>query len=254
MSKRFDLTGRRALVTGARRAIGRAIALGLAEHGAAVAIHHLAEPEEAGAVVAEAQKLGAKAAAVAADIGKLGACKRLVEETRAALGGLDILVINASIEFITPWDQITPEAFAQQIEINLRSTMELVQAVVPAMQAQGWGRVVAIGSIQQAKPHPGMFVYASTKAAQLNMMRNLARQAAGSGVTFNNLAPGAIATPRNAGQLADPARKTQVLAQIPVGRLGAPEDLVGAAILLCSDAGSYINGADLFVDGGFHVS
>jgi glucose 1-dehydrogenase len=251
---RFHLTGRRALVTGARRAIGRAIALGLAEQGAAVAIHHLAEPDEAAAVVAEAQARGGKAAAIAEDISAVGAGARLVEKTRAALGGVDILVINASIEFITPYDQITPEAFARQVDTNLRSTMELVQAAVPAMQAQRWGRVVAIGSIQQAKPHPGMFVYAATKAAQLNMMRNLARQAAGSGVTFNNLAPGAIATPRNAGQLADAARKAQVLAQIPVGRLGTPEDLVGAAILLCSDAGSYINGADLFVDGGFHVS
>ena len=254
MSKRFDLTGRRALVTGARRAIGRAIALGLAEHGAAVAIHHLAEPEEAGAVVAEAERLGARAVAVAADIGEAGACRRLVEETRERLGGLDILVINASIEFITPYAEISADAFAQQVDTNLRSTMELVQAAVPAMQSRGWGRVVAIGSIQQVKPHPGMFVYAATKAAQLNMMRNLARQAAGSGVTFNNLAPGAIATPRNQGQLADPAYKARVEAQIPVGRLGTPEDLVGAAILLCSDAGSYINGADLFVDGGFHVS
>ncbi|MBL8837069.1 MAG: SDR family oxidoreductase [Alphaproteobacteria bacterium] len=254
MANRFDLSGRRALITGARRAIGRAIALGLAEQGAAVAIHHLAEPDEASAVVAEAQRRGAKAVAIAEDIGAVGAGKRLVEKARAALGGVDILVINASIEFITPYAEITPEAFAQQVDVNLRSTMELVQAAVPAMQAQRWGRVVAIGSIQQVKPHPGMFVYAATKAAQLNMMRNLARQAAGSGVTFNNLAPGAIATPRNAGQLSDPEYKARVEAQIPTRRLGTPEDLVGAAILLCSDAGSYINGADLFVDGGFHVS
>jgi NAD(P)-dependent dehydrogenase (short-subunit alcohol dehydrogenase family) len=254
MSKRFDLTGRRALVTGARRAIGRAIALGLAEHGAAVAIHHLAEPEEAGAVVAEAERLGARAVAVAADIGEAGACRRLVEETRERLGGLDILVINASIEIVKRWTAYTPEEFAQQVDVNLRSTVELLQAAVPAMEAQRWGRVVSIGSIQQVKPHSHMLVYAGTKAAQLNMIRNLARQSAGTGVTFNNIAPGAIHTPRNAHALADDAYRARVEAQIPVGRLGTPEDLVGAAILLCSDAGAYIDGADLFVDGGFHVS
>ena len=116
------------------------------------------------------------------------------------------------------------------------------------MASRGWGRVVAIGSVQQEKPHPAMFVYAGTKAAQFNWARSLARQFGGQGVTVNNLAPGAILTARNRVQMATEAEA--LVQRIPAGRLGRPEDLVGAALLLCSDAGSYINGANLFVDGG----
>ncbi len=111
-----------------------------------------------------------------------------------------------------------------------------------------WGRVVTIGSVQQEKLHPAMLIYAGTKVAQLNWVRSLACQFGGQGVTVNNLAPGAILTARNRTQMATEA---EALVQgIPAGRLGQPDDLVGAAMLLCPDAGSYINGANLFVDGG----
>jgi glucose 1-dehydrogenase len=111
---------------------------------------------------------------------------------------------------------------------------------------------VTIGSIQQVKPHPRMLVYAGSKAAQANWARNLARQYAGRGVTLNNLAPGVIETGRN--RHAVQANRADIEARVPIGRVGRPDDLVGAALLLCSDAGQYINGADLFVDGGLHVA
>ena len=247
----FDLTGRNALVTGARRGIGRAIALALAAAGAHVAVHHAGTEDEvhdAAEVVSSCPP--GRATAFAADFSGAAEVERLADEVRGALGHIDILVLNASIELLQDvWD-IDAGSFDRQIAINLRAPLILIQRLVPPMRARGWGRVLTIGSIQQLKPHPKMLVYAGTKSAQLNWVRNLARQTGPDGVTVNNLAPGAIATARNAGQFADPAVRAAFEATVPARRLGRADDLAGAALLLCSDAGSYINGADVLVDGG----
>jgi glucose 1-dehydrogenase len=246
----FRLSGRTALVTGARREIGRAIALGLAGAGARLAIHHAGsavEASDAAAVVQEIQSLGGVAAAFGQDFVCDDAGRHLAAAV-TAWAPVDILVLNASIELPEDFSAITREHFDRQIAVNLRSTLELLQTLVPPMAERGWGRVVTIGSVQQERPHPAMFVYAGTKATQLNWAMSLARQFGGRGVTVNNLAPGAILTARNRDQM---AVEGEALAQrIPAGRLGRPDDLVGAAMLLCSDAGAYINGVNLFVDGG----
>ena len=247
---RFHLTNRTALVTGARREIGRAIALTLAGAGARVAVHHAGSAEEAvdaAAVVARIQAAGGEAAAFGQDFAQDDAGLHLSAAV-AAWSPVDILVLNASIELPEDYRAITREHFDRQIAVNLRTTLELLQTLVPPMAERGWGRVVTIGSVQQERPHPAMMVYAGTKAAQLNWALNLARQFGGQGVTVNNLAPGAILTARNREQMV--AEGAALAARIPAGRLGTPEDLVGAALLLCSDAGRYINGQNLFVDGG----
>jgi NAD(P)-dependent dehydrogenase (short-subunit alcohol dehydrogenase family) len=246
----FRLNGRTALVTGARREIGRAIALILAGAGARVAVHHAGTVEEArdaAAVVAEIKAGGGEAAAFGQDFAVDDAGLTLAAVV-TAWSPVDILVLNASIELVEDYRAITREHFDRQIAVNLRTTLELLQTLVPAMADRGWGRVVTIGSVQQERPHPSMLVYAGTKAAQLNWTLNLARQFGGQGVTVNNLAPGAILTARNQEQM-----KTEgeaLAARIPVGRLGTPDDLAGAALLLCSDAGRYISGTNLFVKGG----
>ena len=246
----FRLTGRTALVTGARREIGRAIALGLAGAGARLAIHHAGTVEEAGdaaGVVREIQAMGGEAMAFGQDFADDEAGHHLAAAVMA-WAPIDILVLNASIELPEDFQAITRERFDRQIAINLRTTMELLQTLVPPMAERGWGRVVTIGSVQQERPHPSMFVYAATKAAQLNWTRSLARQFGGQGVTVNNLAPGAILTARNRDQM---ATEGEALTQrIPAGRLGQPDDLTCAAMLLCSEAGRDINGVNLFVDGG----
>jgi NAD(P)-dependent dehydrogenase (short-subunit alcohol dehydrogenase family) len=246
----FRLTGRTALVTGARREIGRAIALALAGVGAKLAIHHAGTPEEtadAAAVVAEIQAMGGEAAAFGQDFTRDDAGHHLAAAA-CAWSAVDILVLNASIELPEDFRAITREHFDRQIAVNLRTTMELLQDLVPPMAERGWGRVVTIGSVQQERPHPAMLVYSGSKAAQLNWCLSLARQFGGQGVTVNNLAPGAILTARNREQMA--VEGDALAARIPAGRLGRPDDLVGAAMLLCSDAGAYINGVNLFVDGG----
>ena len=246
----FRLTGRTALVTGARREIGRAIALALAAAGARLAVHHAGTAEEqadANAVVAEIHAMGGQAEAFGQDFARDEAGRDLAAAV-TAMAPVDILVLNASIELPEDFQAITREHFDRQIAVNLRTTMELLQALVPPMARRGWGRVVTIGSVQQERPHPAMLVYAGTKAAQHNWVLNLARQFGGQGVTANNLAPGAILTARNRAQME--VEGEAVTRGIPAGRLGTPDDLVGAALLLCSDAGRYINGANLFVDGG----
>jgi glucose 1-dehydrogenase len=246
----FRLTGRTALVTGARREIGRAIALTLAELGARLAIHHAGSAEEAAdaaAVVREIEQAGGDARAFGQDF----ACDdagRLLAASVSAWAAVDILVLNASIELPEAYEDISRMHFDQQIAVNLRTPLELLQSLVPPMAERGWGRVLTIGSVQQMRPHPKMMVYAGTKAAQWNWMRNLARQFGGKGVTVNNLAPGAILTARNRDQMA--VEGAALVERIPAGRLGHPHDLCGAAALLCSDAGAYINGANLYVDGG----
>lgn len=247
---RFRLTDRTALVTGARREIGRAIALALAEAGARLAIHHAgtaAESSDADGVVQEIEKNGGIAKPFAQDFAEDDAGHRLAAAV-TAWSPVDILVLNASVEFPEALGTIDRVRFDTQTAINLRSPLELLQDLVPPMAGRGWGRVVTIGSVQQVRPHPQMLVYAGTKAAQLNWALNLARQFGGQGVTVNNLAPGAILTARNRVQM---ATEGEALAQrIPAGRLGRPDDLSGAALLLCSDAGAYISGVNLFVDGG----
>jgi glucose 1-dehydrogenase len=251
----FRLDGRTALVTGARREIGRAIALGLAAQGARVAVHHLGNAEEtrdADQVVAEIGAGGGTAQAFAADFATEGGAEALATAVLAAFGRVDILVFNASIEILEPWDRVTRATFERQIQVNLWATLALAQACAPGMVARRWGRILTIGSIQQLQPHAQMMVYAGTKAAQHNWALNLARQLGPYGVTVNNLAPGVIATARNRAQLAVDGEK--LVARVPVGRTGTPQDLVGAAMLLCSDAGAYIHGANLLVDGGRAIS
>jgi len=245
----FRLDGRTALVTGARREIGRAIALALGGAGARVAVHHAGGPEEEADAASVVAALPGSAA-FAADFAVAGAGQALAREVVATFGRVDILVLNASIEIVQPFGAISGEAFDRQVAVNLRSTLDLLQALVPAMAARGWGRVLTIGSVQEQWPMPTMLVYAGSKTMQHTWGLALARQYAAQGVTFNNLAPGAIETARNRAQLADPAGRAWLLERIPAKRFGRPEDLAGPALLLCSDAGAYINGAHLHADGG----
>jgi NAD(P)-dependent dehydrogenase (short-subunit alcohol dehydrogenase family) len=197
---------------------------------------------------------GGRGTSILADLRDPGACHALISEVTTRLGPIDILVLNASTEIRADWLAIRRDDFDAQVAVNLASSLLLLQNVVPGMADRGWGRVVSIGSIQEAKPNPQLVVYAALKAAQTNMIVNLARQYAERGVTFNNLAPGAIGTERNAAVLEDAAYRVRVEAQIPAHRIGSPSDCVGACQLLCSDAGAYISGSTLFVDGGWHVA
>lgn len=245
----FNLAGRRALVTGSSRGIGAAIAVGLAEAGADVCVHYAGNREAVAGVAQRIRALGRRADILQADLGDDGAPARLIEQA----GVVDILVVNASEQIPEPWAAVSREHFDRQMAVNFRASFALIQRALPAMIERGWGRILTIGSVQERVPHPDMVVYAASKCAQTSLVQNLAAQVAGHGVTLNNLAPGVILTDRNTDRLADAAYAERVRARIPARRFGEPEDCVGAALLLCSDAGRYITGQSLYVDGGLSL-
>lgn len=235
-----------ALITGSSRGIGRAIALRLAKDGYKIILHGAS----ASAKLTEAKQLilkeGGSAECLVADLCDIEQIKALAEK----ISEVDVLVLNASLQYRTPWQEITAEAALEQLNCNFVASMLLTQAAVPHMKEKGWGRVITVGSVQEAKPHPDMLVYAASKAAQTNMVRSLSVQLAGEGITVNNVAPGVIYTDRNLDALSDPEYAKKVTDSIPAGFYGMPEDCAGIVSLLCSEEGRYITGQNIFVDGG----
>ena len=258
MGDRFDVSGRAAFVTGASRGIGRAIALALAEHGADVAINHTSAfdaevgfPDAASELVAEAKSHGVEAFSIEGDLSVEGAVLDAYDRAISALGRVDILVSNANIQIPCAFEDVTAEQIDLQCRMNYRVPIQLFQRALPPMAERGWGRVLTIGSVQQAAPMIELAVYAGLKSAQYNLVTNLSRKYERSGVTINNLSPGLIDTDRNRFLKQTEADWQATIERAsPMGRAGLPEDLVGAALLLCSDAGSFITGANVNVTGG----
>ena len=176
-----------------------------------------------------------------------------IETLYQTTGNVDILVLNASIQYKHAWDEFTPEEYDRQLNCNLKSSYWLIRRYAPGMKAKKWGRIVTIGSVNQYNQHPELSLYGVTKAAQLKLVKNIAGALAPHGVTVNNVAPGAIETPRNQAITDDPALRAMVEQKIPAGRFGKPEDISPTVLLLCSEAGSYITGADIVIDGGMSL-
>lgn len=235
-----------ALITGSSRGIGRAIALRLARDGYRIIVHAAGNVQKAEETARFIRENGGEAQVLLADLTDLDQTRKLCEQ----LPAVDVLVLNASLQYRTPWQEISVEACCQQLNCNFVSSMLLIQAVTPHMQANGWGRIITIGSVQEAKPHPDMLVYSASKAAQTNMVHSLSLQLAKDGITVNNVAPGVIYTDRNVEALSDPDYAKKVTDSIPAGFYGKPEDCAGIVSLLCGEEGRYITGQSIFVDGG----
>ena len=168
-------------------------------------------------------------------------------------GDVDILVLNASVQVRKAWNEITDDEFDLQMNTNFRASVKIIQKYAPKMIDNKWGRIVTIGSVQQKKPHKDMLIYAASKAAQMNMVENLAKQFAQFGVTVNNVAPGVITTPRNEDALSDKEYAKKVMEGIPMGYAGNPDDCTGLIMTLCSDSARYITGENIYVDGGMKL-
>ena len=244
----FKLNGRVALITGAGRGIGLGIADALASAGCAVAIQDL-DLDVAQREVERIEKAGGRAVALGGDITNLALAAQLVRDTVKHLGGLHILINNASIQSSQSWTKVDQALFDREMHANLFTPIRLCQEAEPILRQQRWGRIINVGSIQQLTGNETMLVYAMGKAALENMTFALARDLAGDGVTVNNLAPGYFHTIRNP-QLDSEEDRRRAGSRIPVGRVGEPRDAGGLALLLCSPAGEYITGQTIYVDGG----
>lgn len=249
----FDLTGRTALVTGSSQGIGRAAAVLLAKHGAKVIVNWKSNDAKAAETIRELEAAGGEYLRWKYDISS-ETVKEDFESFMSENGiSVDILVLNASVQIRNEWELITAEEFDLQMHTNLRSSLMLIQACVPGMRLNKWGRIVTVGSVQQSRPNTAMAVYAAGKAAQSNLCMTLCGQLAGDGITINNIAPGAVETVRNEAVLADPAYRKMIEESIPVGFVGRSEDIAPSILLLCSEQGRYITGADIPIDGGMSI-
>lgn len=247
----FGLTGRTALVTGSSRGIGAAIAEGLAGAGAQVIVHG-SRPHAADGTLGRIRAAGGAALQIDADLAVPGAGRDLVARAEATWP-VDILVINASAQVNALLADLTPEDLALQIDVNLRATLDMLQVVLPRMAARGWGRVVSLGSINQLRPKSIVTAYAATKAAQHNIIQSQARDYARHGVLLNTLAPGLVDTDRNASRRdADPESWDRYVRDLNwMGRAARPEEMVGAAVFLASDACSFMTGETIVLSGGY---
>ena len=245
------LTDRTAVVTGGSRGIGRAIALKLASLGANVAIVYAGRTDAARAVCGELECLGVKALAYQCDVADFAAVKETVGAVKAGFGTIDILVNNAGITRDNLLMLMKPEDFDAVISANLKGTFLCMKAAARQMVKQRYGRIVNLSSVVGLRGNAGQVNYAASKAGVIGMTKSLAKELAGRNITVNAVAPGFIDTDMTAA-LTDAAR-TAALGAIPMGRMGAPEDVARAVAFLAGDSAAYITGQVLAVDGGMSM-
>jgi len=245
----FDLSGRTALITGVSRGLGRAMARGFAEAGADVLITSRHEDELRSAVDLIGKGLSRKVERMVCDMTDLKQVDELAKAAVARLGKIDILVNNAGTNIPQPIDQITDAAWETTMLLNLTSVMRLTRALVPPMKERQWGRIIHISSVLGLGGKEGRNSYCATKAALTGLARASALDLGPFNVTVNCIAPGPFLTDLP-GKLLNDEQKKHFAARTAFGRWGKPEEIVGPALMLASEAGSYVTGSTLLVDGG----
>jgi NAD(P)-dependent dehydrogenase (short-subunit alcohol dehydrogenase family) len=247
----FRLDGQAAIVTGASSGLGAIMARGLAEAGCAVLLAARREPQLT-ALADEIARAGGRAVAHRADLRDPGHAEELVAAARAAFGRLDGVVLNAGTSTLAPAEAEDMAAFADVLAVNVTAQAALAGAAARAMIPAGGGWMIAMGSIlgRRAGTGAGVAAYSASKAAVEQLVRELARQWAPHGIRVNAIAPGYFPTAMNAPMMADPQRRARIVARIPLGRPGEPEDLTGVAVFLASRAARYVTGQVIPLDGG----
>ena len=246
----FDLSGRVALITGGSKGLGKAMARGFAEAGADVVLASRSEKELRAALEEVLQGTNRRGHYVVADLARREEASTLARKALQLAGRVDILVNNAGTNQPQPVDAITDEVWDRLIELNLSSVMALTRALVPGMKERGWGRVIHISSVLGFLSKEKRNAYSATKAALIGLARANALDLGPSGVTVNCIAPGPFLTDLPMTLLSE-AEKKSFADHTALGRWGDPKEIVGPALLLASDAGSYITGTTMVVDGGF---
>ena len=253
MSSLFNLTGRRALITGSSQGIGFALAKGLADAGAEIVLNgrDTAKLDTAQQAFIDA---GATVHTLAFDATDHVAVREAIDGFEAATGAIDILINNAGMQHRTELENFPADAFERLLQTNIASVFHVGQAVARHMIGRSAGKIINIASVQTALARPGIAPYTATKGAVANLTKGMATDWAKHGLQCNAIAPGYFDTPLNAALVADPEFSAWLEKRTPAGRWGQVEELVGAAVFLSSDASSFVNGHTLFVDGGITAS
>jgi glucose 1-dehydrogenase len=248
------LLGRKILVTGSSKGIGRAIAIRLAREGADVAINYHSDPRGAEEALAEVEALGRRGAMIKADLATVGDVRDLVAQSAAALDGLDVLVNNAGVEKRAPFWEVSESDFDEVLNVNLKGVFFATQAFVQQCQAAHRpGKIVNISSVHEDLAFPNFAAYCASKGGVRMLTRTLAVELGPLGITINSIAPGAIETPINSELLHDPVKLQSLIRQIPLGRIGHTDDVAGLAVFLASPDSDYMTGATFLIDGGLTV-
>ena len=246
-----ELLNKVAIVTGAASGIGKAIATAIARAGASVVIDYVGEPTSANAVVQAIRAAGGEALAISADVSNPDQVKQIFQTTVESFGHLDILVNNAGIEYKYPFAEFPFDHWQKILAVDLTGPFLCAQAAAKAMirQATG-GRIINISSVHEDLPMPTNAPYCAAKGGLRMLMRTIAVELAAHKITVNNIAPGAIYTSIDADVEADPKMEQKLMAEIPLGRWGKPEEVAELAVFLASDAAGYCTGSTVFIDGG----
>lgn len=246
----FDLTGRRALITGGNSGIGLALSRALGLAGASVVLVARREAELA-ASADDLRREGIQATALGTDLAKPDCGATLGERLLSAGHAVDIMVNAAGINLRQPFGDVTASAFDLHMALHLRAPFLLTQALAPAMAGRGWGRIINLASLQSYRAFPNSAPYGAAKGGVVQLTRAIAEEWSRHGVTCNAILPGFFPTPLTAPVFADEPRAVANAAQTAIGRNGELEDLAGTAIFLASDASAYVTGQTIAVDGGF---
>lgn len=246
-----NLQGRKALVTGGSSGIGEAIARRLASAGAYVIINYRSKPEMAQKIVEEIRKEGGQALAIEADIGNEQEIKEMFIEVDNQLGAVDMLVNNAGIENNSPFLELSVDDWDKVMNVNLRGVYLCSQQAARRMESGGV--IINISSVHELIPWGGYAHYCASKGGLEMLMKTMALELAQRKISVNNIAPGAIITPINKDWLNDEKKRGEVLAKIPWGRIGRPEEVAATVLFLASDEAEYITGTTLFIDGGMSL-
>lgn len=244
------LKGKVVLVTGAASGIGRAIALELGRRGATVVVNYIGKPDGAHEVVQRIEQQEAKAIAIEADVSKTEDVSRMMAQTISQLGRIDVLVNNAGVEKESDFLEKTVEEWDRVIAVNLRGPFLCTQAAAREMAKSGKGTIINISSVHEDLPFPGYASYCASKGGLRMLCRDLALELAKYHINVVNVAPGAIDTPINERTLSDPEKKLALQREIPLGRVGQPEEVAKLVCYLASDDAAYITGTTIVIDGG----